>query len=168
MPDLKPLAPLLLALLVGCDQALQPAVDASATPVSTEASAEAIEPSASPSQEPSSRPATAGLGLPGTFTALGTEPFWAAKVADGRLTYMTPEDQAGQTIAINREDGAELVEFRGTLAGKPLALAITRGPCSDGMSDVVYRWSVERRLGDDVQRGCARLPGDATEGGKRP
>ena len=165
MLDLRPLAPLLLALLVGCDQSRQPALEASATPGSTEASAPAIEPPASPSQEPASRPA-AGLALPDTFTALGTEPFWAAKVAGGRLTYMTPEDQAGQTIAVEREDGAELVELRGTLAGKPLALAITKGPCSDGMSDVVYRWSVERRLGNDVQRGCARLPGDPTEGGE--
>ena len=123
----------------------------------------AIEPTASPLKEPA-----AGLNLPDTFTALGTEPFWAAKVAGNRLTYMTPEDQAGQTIAVARKDGAELVELSGTLAGKPLALTITKGPCSDGMSDVVYRWSVERRLGDDVQRGCGRLPGDATEGGKKP
>ena len=165
MPDLKPLAPLLLALLAGCGQSGQPAAESSATPATSEASA-----TATPALAPSSQaPATAaGLELPDQFTALGTEPFWAAKVAGGRLTYMTPEDQAGQTIAVVREDGAELVELRGTLAGKPLALTITKGPCSDGMSDVVYRWSVERRLGDDVQRGCARLPDDATEGGKTP
>lgn len=168
MPDLKPLAPLLLALVAGCDQSNQPAPEASPMPASSEASAAASEPPASPSQEPARPPAATGLALPETFTALGTEPFWAAKVAGGRLTYMTPEDQAGQTIAVEREDGAELVELSGTLAGKPLALTITKGPCSDGMSDVVYRWSVERRLGDDVQRGCARLPGDATEGGKKP
>ena len=167
MTSLRPLAPFLLAVLAGCGRLSEPAAEASATPVPSEASAAAIEPPASPSQEPAPRPA-AGLGLPDTFTALGTEPFWAAKVVGGRLTYMTPENQAGQTIPVSRKDGAELVELRGTLAGKPLALTITKGPCSDGMSDVVYRWSVERRLGDDVQRGCARRPGDATEGGKRP
>jgi len=165
MPDLKPFAPLLLfALSTGCGRSSEP--DPEASPPPSETSAAAIEPSASPSREPS--PIATGLGLPDTFTALGTEPFWAAKVAGDRLTYMTPEDQAGQTIAVEREDGAELVELSGTLAGKPLALTITKGPCSDGMSDVVYRWSVERRLGDDVQRGCARRPDDATEGGKRP
>jgi len=166
VPDLKPFAPLLLfALSTGCGRSSEPAPEASPPP--SEASAAAIQPSASPLQEASPPPA-AGLALPDTFTALGTEPFWAAKVAGDRLTYMTPEDQAGQTIAVEREDGAELVELSGTLAGKPLALTITKGPCSDGMSDVVYRWSVERRLGDDVQRGCARRPDDATEGGKRP
>ena len=167
MPHRKPFAPLLvLALLVGCGRSSEPLPEATATPTQSEAGASAIEPTASPSKAPA--PVAAGLGLPDTFTALGTEPFWAAKVAGDRLTYMTPEDQAGQTIAVDREDGAELVELSGTLAGKPLALTIAKGPCSDGMSDVVYRWSVERRLGDDVQRGCARLPGDATEGGKKP
>jgi len=167
MPHRKPFAPLLvLALLVGCGRSSAPVPEATATPTQSETGASAIEPTASFSK--ASGPVAAGLGLPDTFTALGTEPFWAAKVAGDRLTYMTPEDQAGQTIAVDREDGAELVELSGTLAGKPLALTIGKGPCSDGMSDVVYRWSVERRLGDDVQRGCARLPGDATEGGRKP
>ena len=164
MPDLKPLAPLLVGVLAACGQASQPAPESSVSPPG-ETSAPATQTAAPSSAAP---PPAAGLALPDTFTALGTEPFWAAKVVGERLTYMTPEDQAGQTIAVEREDGAELVEFRGTLAGKPLALTISKGPCSDGMSDVVYRWSVERRLGKDVQRGCARLPDDATEGGKRP
>ncbi|MCA1661836.1 MAG: hypothetical protein LC648_06625 [Novosphingobium sp.] len=162
MPALKPLAPLFVALLAGCDQPSQPAAEGSAAPPS-EANEAPPTPVAAPSREPPAP--VAGLALPERFTALGTEPFWAATVAGGRLTYMTPEDQAGQTIAVEREDDADLVELRGTLAGKPLALTITKGPCSDGMSDVVYRWSVERRLGDDVQRGCARIdPRDASPG----
>ena len=165
MPAIKPLAPLFLAVLTGCSQPNEPAAESSSTPAPSEASAPTTPISAPSSQAPAT---AASLALPDTFTALGTEPFWAAKVTGKRLTYMTPEDQTGQTITVARKDSAELVELHGTLAGKPLALAITKGPCSDGMSDVVYRWSVERRLGDDVQRGCARLPGDATEGGKRP
>src|SRR5688500_12611837 len=119
---------------------------ASPRPVDTgraEASPMAGGPREEPSREPRSaispESSPAGLGLPEQFTALGTEPFWAAKVTGDRLIYMTPEDQAGQTIAIAREDGAKLVELSGTLAGKPLALIISKGPCSDGMSDVVYR-----------------------------
>lgn len=95
--------------------------------------------------------------MPSTFTAIGTEPFWAAKVAAQRLTYSTPEDQGGQTIAVIRNPSAEFVEFLGTLGDKPFTLRVTKGPCSDGMSDTVYPFSVERRIGGDRQRGCARV-----------
>src|SRR5687768_15756039 len=165
MTATKPLLVLLAAALAGCQQPATPTAEPLATPA---ADAPGSPTAATAAPTPPSTPSPVAFDLPASFTALGTEPFWAAKVAGDRLTYMTPEDQAGQTIPVTRENGAELVELRGTLAGKPLALTITKGPCSDGMSDVVYRWSVERRLGDDVQRGCARLPGDATEGGKKP
>jgi uncharacterized membrane protein len=97
----------------------------------------------------------AGPALPERFRALGTEPFWAAKVAGTRLTYLTPDDQAGQTIEVARTASGGRAELAGTLAGQPLVLTIAAGPCSDGMSDRVYPFSVVRRLGEDEQRGCA-------------
>lgn len=100
--------------------------------------------------------APAGLALPARFTALGTEPFWAARVDGDRLTYLTPEDQAGQTIPLARTSRGGLVELKGILSGAPLTLTVSAGPCSDGMSDTVYPFTVRRRLGDDEQRGCAR------------
>ena len=106
--------------------------------------------------ETSKPPAATTPVVPERFTALGTEPFWAAEVAGERLTYTTPEDQAGQTVAVARTASAQSVEFSGTLAGKPLALTLSKGPCSDGMSDTVYPLHAVRRLGDEVQRGCAR------------
>jgi uncharacterized membrane protein len=113
---------------------------------------------AAPGAAPPSRsaPPTNGLALPERFSAVGTEPFWAAKVTGDRLTYMTPEDQGGQVVSITRTASGDKVELEGTLAGQRLSLVITAGPCSDGMSDRVYPFSVRRRLGDDEQRGCAR------------
>ncbi|MDP3677279.1 MAG: hypothetical protein Q8R44_19640 [Novosphingobium sp.] len=98
----------------------------------------------------------AGLALPARFIALGTEPFWAAKVDGERLTYLTPEDQAGQTISLTRVSRGDLVELQGMLAGEQLTLTVSAGPCSDGMSDTVYPFEVRRRLGNDEQRGCAK------------
>jgi len=125
-----------------------PAATASASAPATQAAADS--PSASPSPSP------AVFSVPARFTALGTEPFWAAKVTGDRVTYMTPEDQAGQAIAVARTAGADFVELGGTLAGQRLTLRLSAGPCSDGMSDTVYPFSVVRRLGADEQRGCAR------------
>jgi uncharacterized membrane protein len=124
------------------------------------AQAAASAPAASP--PPSTAPVAptpAGLALPARFTALGTEPFWAAKVDGARLTYSTPEDQAGQAVAVARTSHGAAVEVAGTLAGKRLTLTLSAGPCSDGMSDTVYPFAVRRRLGDDEQRGCARPDG---------
>ena len=125
---------------------------------SAPAIAEATPPGASPAPPPlvEASATPAGLELPLRFTALGTEPFWAAKVDGARLTYLTPEDQVGQPITVARTSQGDLVEFAATLAGKRLTLTVSAGPCSDGMSDTVYPFAVRRRLGDDEQRGCAR------------
>lgn len=101
------------------------------------------------------RPAEA-FALPDRFTALGTEPFWSARVAGDRLTYSTPEDIPGRTIPVTRRAGATFVELRGTLGGQSLILVVSEGACSDGMSDTVYPLRVERRLGADVRQGCVR------------
>lgn len=93
--------------------------------------------------------------MPDRFTALGTEPFWAAEIDGATLLYKTPEDQAGARVAVTRRLVGEAVELRGELAGAPLILTITAGRCSDGMSDRVYSYRVARQVGGDLQRGCA-------------
>lgn len=116
---------------------------------------------------PPPSPTASYFAVPATFSALGTEPFWSAKIVGGTLTYTTPEDPVGRPIAVTREAHAEFVEFRATLGGKPLALRVSKGPCSDGMSDIVYPLSVVRTLGEDEQRGCARTGQTPTEAGDR-
>jgi len=95
-------------------------------------------------------------GAPRLFNALGTEPFWAAKVDGGVLLYQTPEDLAGQRVAVIRRVSGLRTEFSGTLGGAPLTLVIGAGPCSDGMSDTVYSHSAELRIGAQDLRGCAK------------
>lgn len=107
-------------------------------------------PSASPVET------VAAFDLPARFAALGTEPFWAAKVDGNRLTYSTPEDPDGRSGAVVRTSHGDRVELDATLAGQRLTLTVSAGPCSDGMSDTVYPFTVRRRLGEDDQRGCAR------------
>ena len=99
---------------------------------------------------------TPGLVVPGRFTALGTEPFWAARVEGTRLTYSTPDDGQGRTIAVIRRDARESVVVEGLLDGSTLQIEVTTGPCSDGMSDIVYPFAVRRRIGDALAQGCAR------------
>lgn len=105
---------------------------------------------------PGNPPAHTAIALPERFTALGTEPFWAAKVDGARLTYSTPQDQAGRTISVVRLVAGRVAVIEGMLDGRLLRLRIGAGPCSDGMSDVVYPFAVERTEGAAVHHGCAR------------
>ena len=90
------------------------------------------------------------------FTALGTEPFWAAKVDGGVLLYQTPENQAGQRVAVTRRVSGGRSEIYGLMGGAPLTLIVGAGPCSDGMSDTVYTHSAELRIGAQILSGCAK------------
>ena len=141
----------ILAALAGCYAAPPPSPEPASTVTATAADPPAPIPSASQLARETPAPA-----VPARFTALGTEPFWAAKVDGERLIYITPEDQAGQAIPVTRRTDGAFVELKGTLAGQRLALTIFAGRCSDGMSDTVYPFAVRRRLGDDEQRGCAK------------
>ena len=105
---------------------------------------------------PKGKPSPESL-FPASFRALGTEPFWAVHVSEGRLRYMTPEDQQGQTIDYTREQTAR-DEFAITamLGEQEFLLKGRIEECSDGMSDLVYPFEVTLKVGEDSFDGCAR------------
>lgn len=85
----------------------------------------------------------------------GTEPFWGGQVADGRLTWSTPEDIDGTVIDVDRFAGRGGLSFSGSLEGKAFDMAVTQGECSDGMSDFAYPFTVTLQLGGETREGCA-------------
>lgn len=85
----------------------------------------------------------------------GTEPFWGGEVSGSTLTYSTPENQDGTTIAVERFAGRGGLSFSGALDGKPFDLLVTQGQCSDGMSDRTFPFNATLRLGDETRIGCA-------------
>lgn len=90
-----------------------------------------------------------------TIRLIGTEPFWGGTVENRRLLYTTPENQAGEAIAVKRFAGNSGLAFSGTRGGKPLDLTVTRGTCSDGMSDRNYPYTATLRLDAEQRSGCA-------------
>lgn len=86
---------------------------------------------------------------------VGTEPFWGGTVRGGQLVYITPENQAGEAIAVKRFAGNSGLGFNGTREGQPLDLTVTSGACSDGMSDRSYPYTATLRLGGEQRSGCA-------------
>ncbi|MBB4615630.1 COG3650 family protein [Novosphingobium taihuense] len=142
---------LAMALLASCAKPspVEPTDAASQSAAATEA------------PEPTATVADAGaaasaVAVPASFRAIGTEPFWSAKVEGKMLTWSTPEQPDGISLPVSRvdKDGAAILD--GLLEGRPLTLEVRSGACSDGMSDTEYPLSVTRRIGTDVQQGCAR------------
>ena len=88
------------------------------------------------------------------FRAFGTEPFWGVNVEDTRLTYTTPENQAGVVMEGTRKTLADGVEISGQRDGKPFVLTVSNGTCSDGMSDNTYSMVSTFRYGDIDYKGC--------------
>jgi uncharacterized membrane protein len=89
--------------------------------------------------------------------AVGTEPFWSARVEGRCVTYSHPEDQKGTRVwtryAPGRGGGST---WSGTLGGRRFEMRSRPDPrCSDGMSDKVYPIAVDLLVGGEERKGCA-------------
>ena len=100
---------------------------------------------------------SAAVPLPGpsaAYTAYGTEPFWALRIAGGRMGYSGP-DQPRVAVATPR---AQAIRLGRRYATPRMTVEITReGRCNDGMSDRYWSETVKVWLGRRAGRpldGC--------------
>ncbi|MXP25994.1 hypothetical protein GRI39_08060 [Altererythrobacter indicus] len=97
----------------------------------------------------------AGISDSETLHLTGTEPFWGGEARGTTLTYTTPENQAGETITVDRFGGRGGLSLAGRLDGMQLDIMVTPGTCSDGMSDRSYPFTVTLKLAAETLYGCA-------------
>lgn len=109
-----------------------------------------------------------GIAEDETVRFTGTEPFWGGQVGGGSLTYTTPENQDGTTIAVERFAGRGGLSFTGALDGADFEMTVTPLACSDGMSDRTYPFTVTLKIGDDLRDGCGWTERQPFEGPERP
>jgi uncharacterized membrane protein len=113
---------------------------------------------------PAPTPAAAACLTQGTerlrvrpLRAVGTEPFWGARIEGRCVTYSHPEDQKGTRVwtrytAAPGGGGT----WAGALGGRRFELRARAAPgCSDGMSDRRYPLAVELMVGGERRQGCA-------------
>lgn len=151
-----------LLSLAGCSGAPQPEANAS-TASETVAPAPAPPPHdmpgpganvPAPTAEPQAPPAPAAWS-PGGYTLNGTEPFWGGTLTGTRLLYKTPENQAGEAVATAAAYGSDQEIYTGTLGGQPLVLTLSKGPCSNGMSDHAFAFKAALQVKGESRQGCA-------------
>ena len=133
----------------------------------------ASSPSPAPSSSPTAATATdtasySGIGTGETVYFTGTEPFWGGEVSGKALTYTTPENQSGESVAVERFAGRNGISFSGQLAATPFMLAVTPGKCSDGMSDRSYPFTATLQVRGKLREGCAWTDKQAFTGAARP
>jgi uncharacterized membrane protein len=93
---------------------------------------------------------------PAPLRAVGTEPFWGARIVGRCVTYSHPDDPQGTRVWTRYAETAEGPVWSGALEGRMFELRIKAAPeCSDGMSDKIYPMSVELLVGGERRRGCA-------------
>jgi uncharacterized membrane protein len=88
--------------------------------------------------------------------AVGTEPFWGARVEGRCVTYSNPEDQKGARVWTRFTAAPGGGTWSGSLGGRRFELRIRpeRG-CSDGMSDRRYPLAADLVVGGEKRSGCA-------------
>jgi len=90
------------------------------------------------------------------YRAIGTEPFWGARIEGRCVTYSHPEDQDGTRIWTRHSDGPDGDRWSGALGGRLFELRIRPAPgCSDGMSDKAYPLAVDLIVDGERRTGCA-------------
>lgn len=89
--------------------------------------------------------------------AVGTEPFWSARVEGRCVTYSTPEDPQGVRVWTRySEAGNGRSAWAGQLGGKEFEMRVRpEAGCSDGMSDKIYPMAVELEVNGEKREGCA-------------
>lgn len=98
----------------------------------------------------------------------GTEPFWGGEAQGTTLTYSTPEDPDGTTIAVERFAGRGGLALGGQLADQAFEMMVTPLTCSDGMSDRTYPFTITLQIGRETRNGCGWTDARPFEGPEHP
>lgn len=111
---------------------------------------------------PAPRPASACLAQDGEpvpanrIRAVGTEPFWGARIEGRCVTYSHPDDIQGTRVWTRFVGTTTNGSWSGALGGSRFVLRTRPQPgCSDGMSDERYPIAVALTVGGEERTGCA-------------
>ena len=88
---------------------------------------------------------------PAAYMALGTEPGWTLEITPSRLNY---DGDYGETKIMVPNPGARAVTNGEHYVTDRLKVEVTRGECSDGMSDRRYRDTVTVTADGKTVKGC--------------
>ena len=92
------------------------------------------------------------------FSASGTEPFWRVDIRgtdvtlSGPITETVPAPHVAANAGLAAADGA--ATWTAQAGTTPVVVKVTKGECSDGMSDLKYPYVAEVAWGGQTLKGC--------------
>lgn len=102
-------------------------------------------------QMPPARPDT-------IFTGTGTEPFWAVYVINSSKIVFHPAEGADVEVPFAAPSVPDSItaNYNSASADAAIDLTITRKECSDGMSEIIYPYSVSLTVNGSKYTGCGK------------
>lgn len=129
------------------------------SPIAADPVAVNASPQAAAKPEPATHPCLVQDSEPlriSPLKAIGTEPFWGARIEGRCVTYSHPEDQTGTRVWTRFTPGPDGGTWAGALGGGKFELRTRNAPgCSDGMSDRRYPFAVTLIVHGERRTGCA-------------
>lgn len=144
---------------VAADNGASPADNGVIAPVDNAAPSNAtvdhVAQSASPPVRPAAPAQTAPTAPSGRapdpdYRAIGTEPFWAVTIRGDHLRLTRPDHDAVERRGVIRTDDGRTLRYRAA----DIAMVVTPGPCSDGMSDAIWSDRVQIAFAEGTLKGC--------------
>lgn len=92
------------------------------------------------------------------FRCMGTEPFWSIVIKDGSIVFLTPDNPDGEAWKFTPPVVSAEKWVYTTMDSKKrnVTITITKGTCSDGMSEMEFGYRATIKLGTINLNGCAR------------
>lgn len=117
-----------------------------------------------PACGPGTKPITTSRGLSvlqvRSYRCTGTEPFWSIDITENGITFQSPDFGPVTYPFVPPVTSGDAIEYFSSLGSgndqRNLKIILKPGSCSDGMSDIVYPYSVEAELDGQKLRGCAK------------
>ena len=110
-----------------------------------------------PADAPAATPpptADPGAAFRVDFSARGNEPFWGVDIKGSSIVLTRPDAPAATATnaALAATDSQAI--WTAQSGATPVTVTLTKGDCSDGMSDLKYGYSAQVVWGAETLKGC--------------
>lgn len=107
-------------------------------------------------QSDANKPASGDFA--GDLNAIGTEPFWGVAIRTDHITLSRPGEEDIQGSNAGAKISGDSATWTVSGGSKPFTVTVTKGDCSDQMSDRHYPYKAFLTLDERTMAGCAATP----------